>query len=62
MNIAKLLTTTFVTMKNKKGFCKVVLASLLITWIMLAAGQALSTSDNNQVKTVGKDYVNVKPV
>ena len=46
---------------NKKGFYSVALASLLITWIMFAIGQAVSTSDNDQVKTAGKDYLNVKP-
>ena len=29
---------------------------------MFTAGQAASTSDNDQVKPAGKDYVNVKPV
>ena len=37
------------------------LASLLITFIF-TIGSAISTSDNNQVKAAGKDYVNVKPV
>ena len=29
---------------------------------MFTIGQAVSTSDNDQVKPAGKDYVNVKPV
>ena len=29
---------------------------------MFAVGLAVCTSDNDQVKPVGKDYVNVKPV
>ena len=51
-----------VTMKNKKEFLLIALASLLITWNMFTIGYAVSTSDNDQVKTVGKDYVNMKPV
>ena len=50
------------TMKNEKGFYYVALASLLITWIMPTIEQAVSTSDNDQVKPAGKDYFNVKPV
>ena len=50
------------TMKKKKAFDQVALGSLLITLIMLSIGQAVSTSDNDQVKPVGKDYVDVKPV
>ena len=29
---------------------------------MFTIGLAVSTNDNDQVKPVGKDYVNVKPV
>ena len=29
---------------------------------MFTIGQAVSTSDNDQVKPTGKDYVNVEPV
>ena len=29
---------------------------------MFTIAQAVSTSDNDKVKPVGKDYVNVKPV
>ena len=29
---------------------------------MFTIGQAVSTSDNDQVKAAGKDYMNVKPV
>ena len=29
---------------------------------MFTIGQAVSTSDNDQVKAAGKDYVNMKPV
>ena len=47
------------TMNNKKGFAY---ASLLITWILFIIGYAISTSDNDQVKPAGKDYMNVKPV
>ena len=47
--------------KNKNDFYEVALGSLLITWIMFAIGQTVSTSDNDQVKPGGKDYVNVKP-
>ena len=42
------------TMKNKKGFYLVALASLLITWIMFTIGPAVSTSGNDQVKQLGK--------
>ena len=48
-------------MKNKKDFYQVALASLLITWNIFTIEQAISTSDNDQVKAAGKDYVNVKP-
>ena len=47
--------------KNKNDFYEVALGSLLIAWIMFAIGQTVSTSDNDQVKPGGKDYVNVKP-
>ena len=46
-------------MKNKKDFYLVALASLLITWIMLTIREAVSTSDNDQVRTAGKYYVNM---
>ena len=29
---------------------------------MLTIGEAVSTSDNDQISVAGKDYVNVKPV
>ena len=48
--------------KKKKGFLQVALASLLITWNMFTIGQDVSTSDNDQVKGAGKDYVMVKPL
>ena len=54
-----------VTMKNKKEFllsCSGFFTGKLITWNMFTTGQAVSTSDNDQVKAAGKDYVNLKPV
>ena len=50
------------TMKNKKDFYAVALAFIFITWNMFKIGWAVSNSNNDQVKTAGKDYVNVKPV
>ena len=49
-------------MKNKKDVYKVSIASLLITWILLTSRWTASTVDNDQVKAVGKDYANAKPV
>ena len=46
---------------TKKSFYLVALAYLLINWIMFPIGSAVSTSDNDQVKAAGKDYMNVKP-
>ena len=54
-------TSQNLTMKIKKGFCQVALASLLITWNIFITGQTVSTNDNDQVKAAGKDYVNVNP-
>ena len=44
------------TMKSKKCFYYVAIASLLIIWNMFTIGYAASTSDNDQVKASGKDY------
>ena len=58
-------TCQTVTMKNKKEFllsCSGFFTDKLITCNMVTTGLTVSTSDNDQVKAAGKDYVNLKPV
>ena len=51
------------TKKNKKDFYEVAPASSLITWNIFTIRLAVSTSDNDQVKAAGKNYVKImKPV